>query len=60
MRAAVQEELETQRSYAESARLKAESQEVLTLIREKRGEPLAPQVEAVEENLTNMPVTDER
>ena len=60
MRAAVQEELETQRIYSETARLRAESQEVLTLIRVNRGEPMAPQLEAVEENLANMPVTGER
>jgi len=60
MRAAVQEELETQRIYSETARLRAESQEVLTLIRVNRGEPMAPQLEAVEENLANMPVTGEQ
>ena len=60
MRAAVQEELETQRIYSETVRLRAESQEVLTLIRVNRGEPMAPQLEAVEENLADMPVTGER
>ena len=60
MRAAVQEELETQRIYSETARLRAESQEVLTLIRVNRGEPMAPQLGAVEENLVDTPVTSER
>ena len=40
MRAAAEEELETQRIYTEAARLKAESQEVLALIRSKRSEPV--------------------
>lgn len=51
MRASVQEELETQRIYSETARLQSESQEVLALIRVNRGEPPAAQVEVVEEQI---------
>ena len=61
MRAAVQEELETQRIYSETARLQSESQEVLTQIRVNRGEPMAPQsvrqLEAVEEQLDGLQAT---
>ena len=45
MRAAAEEELETQRIYTEAARLKAESQEVLAIIRSKRSEPVTPPAE---------------
>ena len=48
MRAAVEEELETQRIYTEAARLKAESQEVLALIRSKRSAPVTPAAEDAE------------
>ena len=48
MREAAEEELETQRIYTESARLKAESQEVLALIRNKRTEPVAQPAEDAE------------
>ena len=48
MRAAAEEELETQRIYTEAARLKAESQEVLALIRSKRSEPVTQPAEDAE------------
>lgn len=40
MRASVMEELEAQKIYTEAARLKADSHEVLTKIREMRGQPV--------------------
>ena len=48
MRAAVEEELETQRIYTETARLKTENQEVLAQIRNKRPKPIAQPAEDAE------------
>ena len=58
MRASAEEELETQRIYTEAARLKAESQEVLALIRSKRREPVTQPAEDAEWEAVEPAVAD--
>jgi hypothetical protein len=56
MRAAIQEELETQRIYSEAARLKANSQEVLARIKAERDGPPVSQGESAEVHLPGLEV----